>query len=112
MDRRQFDREPTNLEVYAQAQEQPPLRLRARDISTQGIFVEGWTSPPRHGTEVSLTFLIGSGSVTRLLRRVARVTRVTDAGVGLMHGSGALPDGPGRRSPHSPWSSLRWPDVD
>lgn len=112
MDRRQFDREPTNLEVYAQAQEQRPLRLRARDISTQGIFVEGWTPAPRHGTEVTLTFLIGGGSVTRLLRRVARVTRVTEGGVGLVHGSGAVPGTQSRPPAHSPWSSLRWPEVD
>jgi hypothetical protein len=115
MDRRQFDREPTNLELYAQIGEQNARRLKASNISTQGVFVEGWSSPPVTGTEVNLVFLIGGGAVVKLLRRVARVV---DEGVGLVHGAGALVGGspestsavqPRRRSP---WTLLDWPEVD
>jgi len=111
MDRRQFDREPTNLELYAQSGAQH-RRLKATNISTQGIFVEDWSPPPRNGTEVNLVFLIGGGAVVRLLRRAARVARVVDGGVGLIHGTAAVGCDVVRRPRCSPWSSLRWPDVD
>ena len=112
MDRRQFDREPTNLELYAQTGKQHPRRLKATNISSQGVFVEGWSPPPADGTPVNLVFLIGGGAVVRLLRREARVARVVEGGVGLVHGAGAEK----RASVHpirpSPWTSLQWPDVD
>lgn len=111
MDRRQFDREPSNLELYAQVGQQVHRRLRARDISSDGVFVQGWQRPPQHGTQVNLTFLIRGGPVVKLLRRAATVARVTDEGVGLVHGSLAAA-GAGASCRPSPWSSLRWPDVD
>ncbi len=112
MDRRQFDREPTNLQLYAQANARRTVRMRARDISSEGIFVEGWASPPRQGAQVSLTFLIGDGPIVRLLARHARVARVTDEGVGLVHGARAERGDGGRRAGPSPWRSLSWPEVD
>ena len=119
MDRRHFDREPTNLELYAQIGEQHPRRLKASNISTQGVFVEGWSSPPGAGTEVNLVFLIGGGAVVKLMRRVARVARVVDGGVGLVHGAGALVCGAPESATavqqprrYSPWSLLEWPEVD
>jgi hypothetical protein len=117
MNRREFDREPTNLELYAQVGGHPPQRLKASNISTQGIFVEDWSSPPRSGSEVDLVFLIGGGAVVRLLRRVARVARVVDGGVGLVHGTEAvagedLQCAVARQPRYSPWSLLQWPDVE
>jgi len=112
MDRRQFDREPTNLELYAQIGEQERRRLRARDISSDGVFVQGWETPPAPGARVNLTFLIGAGPVVKLLRRVAMVARVTSDGVGLVHGTRALLAGICAGARPSPWSSLQWPEVD
>ena len=113
MDRRRFAREPTNLEVYARAAQHGAQRLRVRDISSNGVFLRGWPTPaPRPGTEVSLTFLIGGGSIVKLFRRAARVARVTDEGVALVHGAKALTCEAARPRARSPWSSLRWPEVD
>ena len=111
MNRRQFDREPTNLELYAQSGEQRPRRLKATNISSRGVFVENWSPPPQDGARVDLVFLIGAGAVVRLLRRSARVARVVDGGVGLIHGAEAECSAVAPPSP-SPWSSLRWPDFD
>jgi hypothetical protein len=112
VDRRQFDREPTNIQLYARVGAGRSRRLRARDISTEGIFVEGWTPAPHQGAEVSLTFLIGEGPVVKLLSRSARVARVTDQGVGLVHGRHAGGTARRYRARPSPWSSLSWPEVD
>ena len=112
MDRRKFDREPTNLELYAQSGEQRPRRLKATNISSRGVFVEDWSPPPQDGARVNLVFLIGAGAVVRLLRRSARVARVVDGGVGLVHGAEAEYRTEVRPSPCSPWTSLRWPDFD
>ena len=112
MDRRQFDREPTNLELYAQLGEQARRRLRARDISSEGVFVQGWETPPPPGARVDLTFLIGAGRVVKLLHRGAMVTRVTKDGVGLIHGTRGVLAGISADPRPSPWSSLEWPEVD
>ena len=113
MDRRRFDREPTNLELYAEARKHRRQRLRVQDISTNGVFVEGWAQPPAQGTPVSLTFIVGPwGRVVKLLRREATVARVTEDGVGLVHGSPAQDASTAHAQRNSPWSSLRWPQLD
>ena len=112
MDRRRFDREPTNLELYAHVGPQGHQRLRARDISTEGVFVEGWSAPPAQGALVNLTFVVNGGRMVKLLRREAVVSRVTENGVGLVHGGRAGAPVRARTARPSPWSSLRWPEVD
>ena len=112
MDRRRFDREPTNLELYAHVGPQGHQRLRARDISTEGVFVEGWSAPPAQGALVNLTFVVNGGRMVKLLRREAVVSRVTENGVGLVHGTRATAPSRTRAAGLSPWSSLRWPEVD
>ena len=109
VDRRSYERERTNLRVYARAPAERACALRAVDISSDGVFLDGWQDPPAPGTELSITFVVDSGSTLKLIHRRARVARVTSAGTGLVHAARS----PGsRRRPLSPWSSLRWPDVE
>jgi len=112
MDRRRFDREPTNLDLYAHTGPDGHQRLRARDISSEGVFVEGWSTPPAQGALVSLTFVVNGGRMVKLLRREAVVSRVTEDGVGLVHGARVAAPARARGSRPSPWSTLRWPEVD
>ena len=111
MDRRHFDREPTNLHVYARAPRHEARRLRARDISSDGVFLEGRVPSLPRGAELSIIFVIESGSTTRLLHRRARVARVTEDGMGLMHTAPAS-GGARPRGPCAPWPPSRWPGLD
>ena len=110
MDRRHYDRELTNLKVYAREDTKPARALQARDISSDGLYLDGWPDAPPAGTRLDLTIVIEAGSSVRLLHRNARVERKTESGVGLTHFGQGLSAPP--RTPASPWSELNWPQVD
>lgn len=107
MDRRQCAREPTNLKVYLGDPRYAKM-LQARDISANGVFLEGWAEKPKKGDEFELAFVIDDARPTYLRRR-ATVARVTDSGVGLTHMDAPRTPLPRTRDA---WSSLSWPIVE
>ncbi len=107
MERRLCDREPTNVKVYVG---DPPYAkmLQARDISPNGVFLEGWVDPPACGAELTLAFVIDNNKPL-VMRRRAKVARITNSGVGLTHDMEPYTPPPRTRDT---WSALSWPIVE
>jgi hypothetical protein len=79
--RRCETRRRVRTDVYVVIPGSTRHRLRATNLSSRGVFVEGLCLP--RGTQVTLQFALRFGSVTRVHRRLATVAHASPRGSGM-----------------------------
>jgi hypothetical protein len=84
MERRLNTRHRARTSVYIFLPGQRAKLCRARNLSSNGVFIETRNLGLRKGASVQLAFAINLGTVTKLHRRTAVVAHVSRGGTGLM----------------------------
>ena len=84
MERRTNARHQARTAVYVSCAGRPARFCRAKNLSANGVYIETQDMGLVKGMRVELAFAINLGSVTRIHRRSAIVTHVTEGGTGLM----------------------------
>lgn len=83
MERRQHTRHRTLVKVYLAAPGRKGRACAARNLSATGVFIESADLDLEKGQQVELAFTVRLGAITKIHRRIAVVTRITNNGTGL-----------------------------
>jgi PilZ domain len=84
MERRLNTRHRARTSVYIFLPGQRGKLCRARNLSSNGVFIETRSLGLRKGATVQLAFAINLGAITKIHRRTAVVAHVSRGGTGLM----------------------------
>jgi hypothetical protein len=83
MERRLDLRHRAKTTVYLACPGIPGRRCVAKNVSSNGVFVETETIDLLEGTPVELIFAVNLGQITRIHRRKAIIAHVSENGAGL-----------------------------
>lgn len=83
MERRLHTRHHARTRVYLSAPGHRHWRCEAKNVSSNGVFLENGPIDLPRGTDVELIFAVELGPVTRIHRRTAVVAHVSANGTGL-----------------------------
>ncbi len=85
LERRVYARQGIDLKVYVSPEGHPAERYKATNISSRGLFLEGWSPALPRGAVTLLVFALElGGNLVKLRRRWAMVAHVTQSGSGLL----------------------------
>ncbi len=84
MERRFRPRVTVAVKVYVDGPGRQRYACTARDLSSQGAFLEMRGRRYTRGTPLKLTFVVNRGQVSRIFSRKAVVVRSSNEGVGVL----------------------------
>lgn len=82
-DRRTAVRRGASVRTYIYRNGERPVRCRASNLSSDGVFLHTGATAPRPGEVVSLVFTLEYDRIIRTYRRWARVAHASHEGIGV-----------------------------